>query len=191
MAKQFIVFEGIDGAGTTTQSKLLANYYQNQSFWDKEPTDGDFGKIIQKILKEKKEINPITLLQLFLADRAEHQKIIKEKKQKEHVILDRYLLSSLAYQGLCFDQEDLYQLNANFTKPDIIFFMDIDPQEGLARKKENKELFEEVPILNKVREKYFTAIDLLQQQGWQIEFIDASKNIKDIHQEIIKKLEGV
>lgn len=191
MAKQFIVFEGIDGAGTTTQSKLLANYYQNQSFWDKEPTNGDFGKMIQKILKEKKEINPITLLQLFLADRTEHQKMIKEKKQEGHVILDRYLLSSLAYQGLYFDQEDLYQLNANFTKPDVVFFMDIEPKEGLARKTEEKELFEEISILSRVREKYFTAIDLLKQVGWKIEFIDASKTIQEIHQEIIKKLEGV
>jgi len=188
LANRFIVFEGIDGAGTTTQSKMLADYYEKKGFWDKEPTDGDFGQMIRGILKNKTEINPITLLQLFLADRSEHQKTLQTQLLTRNVVLDRYLVSTLAYQGIYFEQEDLYRLNANFLKPERVFFMDIDPAAGLARKTGEKELFEELSLLSRIRDKYFTAIDLLKFQGWKIEFIDASLPAEVIHQQVLKTL---
>jgi dTMP kinase len=188
-----IVFEGIDGSGTTTQSRLLHDVLKQDTFWDKEPTEGDIGRMIQEILRQDGEsVNPLTLLQLFLADRVEHQKTIEEElKNGNSVILDRYVLSTMAYQGIYFEIPDLYRLNENFIKPDIVFFIDLQPEIGLERKTGKKELFENLETLNRVREKYFQAIDFLKVKGWNIVLLEGSEPMEKIHDQVIKHLKDL
>lgn len=190
MKPLFIVFEGIDGSGTTTISKLISKEINSE--WDKEPTDSEIGIIIRGILSEHKPINPITLLQLFIADRANHQdKINKFLKSGKSIVLDRYIPSTLAYQGITFEINDLYNLNKNFIKPDIVFYLDISPEVGMERKKKQKgtlELYEDIDVLKKVYEKYIFSFQFLQKEGWNIYFIDANRSIDEIKKEVLNKL---
>lgn len=192
MAK-FIVFEGIDGSGTTTQSQLLSKNLQ-PSTWGYEPTDMEIGKLIRKILQDKQEVNPITLLQLFLADRVEHQKVINQcLNDKQHIIVDRYILSTLAYQGMYFELDDLYGLNERFKMPDITFFIDIEPKIGLERKaKDGKlELFEKIETLEKVRANYLQALSFLKNKGWKIILLDGKDSVESIHNQVLTAMEGL
>ncbi|HOJ49930.1 MAG TPA: dTMP kinase [Spirochaetota bacterium] len=190
MKPLFIVFEGIDGSGTTTISKLISKEINSE--WDKEPTDSEIGIIIRGILSEHKPINPITLLQLFIADRANHQdKINKFLKSGKSIVLDRYIPSTLAYQGITFEINDLYNLNKNFIKPDIVFYLDISPEVGMERKKKQKgtlELYEDIDVLKKVYEKHIFSFQFLQKEGWNIYFIDANRSIDEIKKEVLNKL---
>ena len=192
MKPLFIVFEGIDGSGTTTISKLIAEEINAE--WDKEPTENEIGVMIRGILLEHKNINPITLLQLFIADRANHQaKIEKTLRDGKTLVLDRYIPSTLAYQGITFEVEDLYKLNKNFKKPDILFYLDISPEEGIKRKKNQKhklDLYEDVNTLEKVYEKYAYSLQILKKEGWNINIIDANKDIESIKKEVLEKLKG-
>ena len=183
---KFVVFEGLDGSGTSTQSLLLKNYFGESCFLDQEPSDGYIGKIVREILEKKTKVNPITLLQLFLADRVEHQKVLNEKLAEGcDVIFTRYIVSTLAYQGMYFDLEDLYQFNKNFVVPEFTFYLEIDPVNSLKRKEGGKDLFENMEALTKVRENYKKSIEFLRNKGWKIYVIDALKNKEEIHKEIV------
>jgi dTMP kinase len=109
-------------------------------------------------------------------------------EQDQIVILDRYIISTMAYQGLNFEIEDLYGLNENFLRPDITFFIDIDPEIGLKRKEGEKELFEKLDLQKKIRDNYFKSIDLLKTKNWPIVYLDGSKEVDFIHQEILNSL---
>ncbi len=186
---QFIVFEGLDGAGTTTQSQLLVESKPNECFWDKEPSDGKYGLKIRQILKGETKESPENLLDLFIKDRKEHQYLIKNKlNQNLNFILDRYLISTLAYQGLKFPLENLYEMNKDFKVPDIVFFLDVPVKVCINRLAEEKELFEEKNILTNVRKNYLKAIDLLLKKKWNIILLNGENNIKTLHDEIKQHL---
>ena len=124
--KNFIVFEGLDGAGTSTQSKLLSKEIKN-SYLTFEPTDGKIGSLIRDCLKKKINFDTLTQAFLFSADRAEHlyrkNGIIDRCKNKQIVISDRYLFSSFAYQAIDVSFEQILELNKNFPLPEMIFFL--------------------------------------------------------------------
>ncbi|RLF61419.1 MAG: dTMP kinase [Thermoplasmata archaeon] len=186
----FIVFEGIDGAGKGTQAKMLAFWLRKRGyevFLTKEPTNGEVGKLIKKILK-KDEINPRSIALLFAADRAEHvDRIKKELDMGKIVLSERYLLSSLAYQGASgLELEWIYEINKFAIKPDLTIYLDIPPEVGLKRIKSRdlREFFERVEFLVKVREIYHTLINKEEN----IIVIDATKDIGDIQREIRRRL---
>lgn len=186
----FIVFEGIDGAGKGTQAKMLAFWLRKKGyevFLTKEPTNGEVGKLIKKILK-KDEINPRSIALLFAADRAEHvDRIKKELDMGKIVLSERYLLSSLAYQGASgLELEWIYEINKFAIKPDLTIYLDIPPEVGLKRIKTRdlREFFERVEFLVKVREIYHTLINKEEN----IIVIDATKDIGDIQREIRRRL---
>jgi len=184
---RFIVFEGLDGSGTSTQSALLKNYLGPNCFLDQEPSNGYIGLMLREILEKKNKVNPITLLQLFLADRVDHQKVLLDKlREGNQVIFTRYILSTLAYQGMHFELEDLYQFNKNFQIPDYTFYLDIDPKTSLIRKEGGKDLFENFDALTQVKENYEKAIDYLTKKGWNIIRLNAFDNKELIHETIVK-----
>jgi len=120
----FIVFEGLDGSGQSTQAALLKEYFLTQSrrvFLTKEPTlwTKD-GRRIKEILDEKESIAPLKLQELFVADRAEHlaREIIPALRQGIIVICDRYFFSTIAFGGLDTSIDKLVQMNDEFIYPD-------------------------------------------------------------------------
>lgn len=141
----FIAFEGLDGNGKTTQVKLLERHLQDKGLTvvtTREPGSTPAGEKIREILLNKDyPINSLTELFLFEAARAQvTREIIKPSlDQNVIVIADRYGMSSLAYQGYgrAIDIKLIEELNKKATdhlEPDIYFYLDIPPMEGLNRK---------------------------------------------------------
>jgi len=185
----FIAFEGLDGSGSSTQSRLLAERLEKMgkpSLLTKEPTnDTHIGKMIREILQHKWEVSPETLQLLFTADRAEHLKneIEPMLKNGQVVITDRYLFSTLAYGAMSVDLNWLKELNKNFRLPDITFLFKLDPEECIKRitgRGNEFELFEQKEKLQKVWENY----EKLVWDYENVELIDASKSIEEVSEEI-------
>ncbi len=106
----YIVFEGIDTTGKSTQIKLLKESFDNIII-TKEPGGTDFGKIVRKILLKENLSSNIAETFLFLADRAEHFKRVIETNRNKHLIVsDRGFISGIAY-SMARGERDLDQIN--------------------------------------------------------------------------------
>ncbi len=157
-----IVIEGLDGAGLSTQAALLARYLSERNkkvILTKEPTSSPIGNLIKSALNRKHELSLLTLQLLFAADRAEHleKEIEPALRENKIVIVDRYILSSLAFGSVDNDLEFLKQVNSRFRKPDLTFIIDTPPRvclERINKARDNLELFEVEQKLEKVRENY-------------------------------------
>ena len=185
----FIVFEGIDGSGTTSNSKLIAKWLADKGLpviWTSEPTRSDIGLLIKQNLKKRTEDPHIDAL-LFAADRIWHvKKIIKPYLNKGYIVIsDRFLESSIAYQGAQGVNIDWIKsinlINKLTISPDITFLLDVSPEKSLERIKDReiKERFEKIDFLRKVRKIYLTRATL---NNYYI--IDAEKEIDKIQEEL-------
>ena len=181
--KNFIVFEGLDGAGTTTQSRLLSEKIKN-SFLTFEPTNNNIGKIVRQALKKEITLTPETLAYLFAADRNEHINGIDGIKQKclnnQTVICDRYIFSSLAYQTLETDFEKIFFLSKDFPLPEILFFLNTDIeicQSRLKKRDEIEELFDEYRIQNEILNNYKKSFDYFKESGLNVVMLDGNLEI--------------
>lgn len=196
MPKGFlIVFEGIDGAGKSTQAEKLMKTLREKGFnavYFREPSEGKWGREIKKKAAHPDSLSPEEELELFLKDRKENvEKNLKPALwEKKIVILDRYYFSTIAYQGAKgIDQERIKRVNEGFViEPDLVFFLDVDPQEGLDRIKNRRKkdkLFERAEYLVRVREIFRSF------QGEKFIHIDASKPKKEVSEKIEKIVVGV
>lgn len=135
----FIAFEGLDGSGSSTHSRLLAERLRSMGktvFLTKEPTNEALtGKLIREALQGKWETSAEGLQLLFTADRAHHlySEIEPALKRGEVVITDRYVLSTLAYGGMDVDMDWLKELNRLFRWPDITFLLKLDASRCIER----------------------------------------------------------
>lgn len=168
----FVVFEGIDGAGKTTQIQRLAQELQQRggvTFVTAEPTHGPYGKKI----REKSfttRADPETELQLFLEDRRWHLETeVKPALFRGEIVLqDRYYFSSMAYQGaLIRSPEEIRQLHLPFViPPDLVFYLDLDPETAIARiqsQRSSASQYEKLDYLKKVRAIFLQVLSQFQQ----------------------------
>lgn len=204
MKPLFIVLEGIDKAGKTTQAELLKTHLINQenlAIISSEPTDGMIGKLIREgmqsqifAIKDKAKFDE-QMAYLFAADRHYHlyndvdgvYKLIQQDNC--HVIATRYYFSSLAYN--CNNQEEfdfVYGLNQRFPNPDLVIYIDIPLDIALSRLKNAvyKEVYENQEKLNKVRENYHK---IFQAYDGTILRLDGTNTIENIQEKIITYLE--
>jgi len=137
---RFIVFEGLDGSGQTTQVNFLVNFLKKNRipvFQTKEPTkNSEFGREIRKVLKGEAQINPQGLQELFAKDRESHLKneIIPNLEQGRIVVSDRYYFSSFAFGSSDgADESWLLRRNKDFLLPDAVFFLDVKPEIAIKR----------------------------------------------------------
>lgn len=178
-----IVFEGIDGAGKSTQASLLADKLKKNGFsviLTSEPTDGPLG---QKIRQLKTRLTPLEEMKLFTEDRKGHVRdvILPALKEGKIVVCDRYLYSSAAYQGaLGIDPFAIMETNLEFApRPDITFFLDLSIENAFNRIIQNRGAplspYETRGNLKKVREIYFIIRDS--------SFVDvnAEGDVKTVH----------
>jgi dTMP kinase len=157
----FIVFEGLDGAGKTTQIDLLATALRQEGYTViclKEPTDGPWGqKIRQSTRQGQRQVDPADELTWFLEDRRQdvEQNIRPALTQGWIVILDRYYFSTMAYQGaLGYDPDEIRRLNEAFAPPPhLLLLLEIDPSQGLQRVQLTRQLdgFEQLDYLHQVK----------------------------------------
>ena len=194
--KNFIVFEGIDGAGTSTQINRICGKNPQKFFQTAEPTSLETGKFLRKMLGGEFSVDEKTNSFLFAADRAEHlygkNGIIEQINNGKTVISDRYLFSSLAYQSISCGEELPKLLNSTFPLPEILFFFEIDPEISLKRvdsRNEKKEIYEKIETQKKIAMEYEKIISEYENNpscGMKIIRIDATKSIEEISETISK-----
>jgi len=201
---KFIVIEGIDGSGLTTQAEMLKQGLQKKGFetyLTKEPTDGPAGAIIRLALAGRLVYRPsesareslpdLTLALLFAADRVDHlfNYILPKLAVGITVISDRYYLSSFAYQADGGDLDWLRQVNSKCRRPDLTIFLDVPVEisfKRMQRARWHVEVFEEAGQLERVRQNYLSAIDTLRREGEHIEIVDGTAPMAEVHRRIIQ-----
>lgn len=194
----FIVLEGIDGCGKTTQTKILKEYLESRNlevFSATEPSKGEYGIKIKNILKRKdaSSVSKEKWIELFTLDRKNNMlNIDSELKEGKIVLCDRYYYSTLAYQ---LQEEEWQKYVEQFLKPDIVFILDAPVEKAIERVKERyrmsggkKSHFEQLKILKQVRKKYLLMPNYLKDK---IKIIDASRSIKEISQDIKKEIDDL
>lgn len=191
----FITFEGIDGCGKSSQIALVAEYLKSQGndfIQTRDPGGTALGCKIREILLDYDGyVAPMCELFLYLADRAQHieEKIIPALETGKVVLCDRYVDSTLAYQGYArgLDKERILELNNIVAKgllPDLTFVFDITPELACTRLGEKKDRLESEcsEFHKKVREGY---LDLAEKFPERIKVIDADRGIDEIHRDVL------
>ncbi|MDR2864427.1 MAG: dTMP kinase [Spirochaetaceae bacterium] len=197
--QNFAVFEGCDGAGTTTQREILRMRLENEGVGGRagtvfdtfEPTDGAIGKLLRSALSNSRQFTGETMAYLFAADRNEHifgkNGILERCKRGEITICDRYVLSSLAYQGLVCGDELPERLNKDFPAPELLLFFDIDPEIAFKRiesRGKKKEIYEYIDFQIKVRESYKKLLPQCVQNGSIVELINADAPVEELAKKV-------
>lgn len=189
---KFIVFEGIDGAGKSTQiGNLAAALIQmgREVHTTAEPTDGVTGKMLRAALSGEDERTPAEMAALFVLDRICHNKeIAAALAQGKDVICDRYYYSSLAYQGSLCDYEWVRRMNCDspdIRTPDLCVFLDLSPKAALARitsRGEATEIYEKEETLSLFRETFLRVFDSLPDR---VAVIDAAGTADEVAQRVL------
>jgi dTMP kinase len=206
-----IAFEGIEGSGKTEQAKLLKRWLQKQLYYvvyAKEPTNYYIGRLISRILERKIEVAEEAIPLLFAADRADHTMrcIVPALNQGSVILADRYVHSSLAYQGkgmsIPFDNKWLNEINKYAVEPNIVFFLDVPAEEGLSRIKKyvrisDDKYFEDLETQKRIRQAYHDIFDLYHPVSNIEEFANtipaetlSSVLISKVNQTLIIKIDG-
>lgn len=189
----FIVFEGIDGGGKSTQINLLKDFLIKKGYkvkLTKEPTNDAIGNLILKYARSKKRnFVPETEALLFAADRVEHSKNIeKDLRYGVTVICDRYVHSSIAYQNAAgVNIKWIRKLNKLALRPDLVILLDVDPEISLQRVSGRKRtVFEENAYLRRVRKIYLELVE-----HGELVVIDASRSIEKVHHDVLEKTRSI
>ena len=202
--KNFIVFEGIDGAGTSTQIEVLKKRADSgRFFFTTEPTDSETGKFLRKMLKGDVELDPRTSTFLFAADRNEHLYgtggtncgVVAQAQSGKIVVSDRYLFSSLTYQSVTCGDELPRKLNESFPLPEILFFFDINPEISLQRVlgRGKTEIYEKLDFQKATAERYRKVIAEYEAKntGMKIVRLDATLPVEEVAAIIAKNIESL
>ena len=191
--KNFIVLEGIDGAGTSTQLNLLKNRLSpEKTVYTAEPTTLSTGRFLRSVLRGDEKLTPETTAFLFAADRQEHVYgsggIVESCTSGKLVISDRYVFSSLAYQSITCGEELPRKLNQDFQLPEYLFFFGITPQASLKRieKRDVTEIYEKKDFLEATARQYEKIISYYEtlQTGMHIIRLDATESIEKLSEKI-------
>ena len=191
---RFIVFEGIDGAGKTTQIDLLAKRLEDAGesvSVTAEPTDNESGRALRRALSGKEPHSECEMAVMFVFDRIGHNAQIEELlAQGKTVICDRYYYSTLAYQGKSTDYAWVRAMNIgcpDIRRPDACIYLDLTPEESLARISKGRdavEIYENLEKLTEVRDSFFSVIEDLRAEGEKIFAVKANRSIEEISDEI-------
>lgn len=196
---RFIVFEGIDGAGKTTQINLLAKYLSEQGravYCTAEPTETVSGGLLRDALSGVTRRTVCEMAAMFVFDRINHNVnpvngIQKMLADGFDVICDRYYYSSLAYQGSGTDPEWVSNMNLNcpeIMRPDVCIFLDLTPEQSMARinrGRATQEIYENEEKLTAVRNQFYRVFEQLRERD-NIQVVDAYRSVEEIHRNIVE-----
>jgi len=196
--KNFIVFEGLDGSGTTTQAELLEkkfNFTNIPCISSCEPTKGFIGKAIREVLSGDIKVAAGTIAKLFVSDRHEHiynpDNGIKARCNSGDVVIsDRYLFSSLAYQSLDYGFEKVLELNSTFPLPEYLFFLDVPEnicQQRLSSR-DHLEIYEEHTLQESIIKNYKRSMEIYKYSGMNIYILDGTLDKDELGKIIWSKL---
>jgi len=182
---KFIVIEGLDGSGKTTQAKLIAARLSrsHNAIYTAEPSQGKIGTYIREacLYGENRLLNTVEAL-LFAADRIEHvENEIKPALAEGRLVLsDRYVYSSLAYQGSAgLSTAWISEINKHALKPDFAVFIDVLPEDVLQRLRRRRSVMENLETQRKVREIYMQYVE----KG-ELSRINGNKSMKEVAEDL-------
>jgi dTMP kinase len=161
----FICVEGLDGSGKTTQARLLVKKLNKtcHAVYTAEPSVGHIGDLIKKrYLQVEKRCSVVVEALLFAADRVEHltKEVLPALDEGKTVVSDRYVFSSLAYQGAAgLDLDWIEKVNAQAVCPDLAIFVDVDPETVVRRLKKKKSVMENLQTQLRVRAVYLKYVE--------------------------------
>ena len=196
----FIVFEGIDGAGTTTQAQRLVAHLSAAGLsaqFTCEPTDCATGTTIRRLLAGPEHVEPWTLALLYAADRHEHIErpavgIRALLDRGNRIVSDRYLFSSLAYQGAFNDFGAVERLNHHFPLPEHLIFIDTPRVEASRRlaSRATRDILERDDVQQRVEGMYREIIaDFVRRSSIHIHTIDGHQNPDGVFRDILYHLQ--
>jgi dTMP kinase len=189
-----IAVEGIDGAGKTTQVGLLAEFLRRAGespVCSKEPTDGPWGQKIRESAASGR-MDLADELHAFIEDRKQHVRelILPALGDDKTVILDRYLYSTVAYQGTRGGMLDslMHRMLQIAPEPDVVILLDVPAEVGIKRvsqgRGESPNAFETIDNLAAVRKGF---LDLARKYS-RIELINGTQSIEAVHKQIVQRL---
>ncbi len=188
----FIVFEGIDGCGKTTQIGLLESALGRRVLRLREPGGTAIGEDVRVVLLNAKHagMSPMTEFLLYMASRAQlvEQEIRPALRRGVVVLLDRYYYSTAAYQGAAGKIGVRYVLDfaektCGFPKPDLVVLLDVDAEEAARRSTREKDRVEAKGLAyqKKVRQAY---LNIAKEEKRRFRVIPTSGSIEDVHQAV-------
>lgn len=174
----FLVFEGIDGSGKTTQLQRLMQRLQIAGYpccETREPTNGPVGAVVNQVLQKRLIMDERVTAILFAGDRLDHllneyNGICKKINSGVHVISDRYYLSSYAYNSGAAPLEWVMQLNeqaAQILRPTAHIFVDVSPEVAVSRilaNRQETELYETMEQLTAVRNRFYRVFEAVKEK---------------------------
>lgn len=204
----FIVVEGIDGVGTTTQAQMLDRFFHEHAMavlLTREPTDAPVGRLIRAALSGEGDgahqtgriaLTEEALCLLFAADRVQHSREIESLRDEgTHVVSDRYVLSSIAYQS--FDPgitpERVIDVNRAIAVPDVTFLLEAPVDEclkRLERRNDSPTVYEKKETLTRIAQNYTATRSLYEKHFGTLIPIDGTAQADAVHSEIVAKLSG-
>ena len=191
----FITFEGPEGSGKTTHSKLLVEFLRENGYkvlYTREPGGTSISEKIREILlnSENKDMDVVCEMLLYMAARAQivSEKILPALKKGYIVICDRFIDATVAYQGYAggLDVNIIKNIGRLVTKgayPELTFLLDIDAKKGLSRAGRNKDRIEKRSIAyhNKVRKGY---LSIARKESRRVKVVTALGDISETHGKI-------
>lgn len=181
----FICVEGLDGCGKTTQAKLLVKRLRKtrEATYTAEPSKGEIGRLVKKcyLHAEKRGSIAVEAL-LFAADRLEHLKdeVLPALDRGKTVVSDRYVFSSLAYQGAAgLDLDWIEKINEQAVRADLAIFIDVQPETVIHRLKRKRSVMENLQTQFKVREVYLKYVEL-----GKLVRIDGNKTRREVSRDL-------
>lgn len=200
MPGKFIVLEGIDGVGTTTQARILTDHlidHGRDAIFTAEPTDGPIGRMIREAVSGRYSLGSPAVALLFAADRLDHlNRLIKPALADGlAVVSDRYLFSSLAYQSLTNDPDWVATINRLAPPADLVILLDAPAEVCLDRISARDgwllDVFEKPDFLGQVRQRYLEVAEARQAAGERVIIINADQPVDRVAKEISAAVETV
>lgn len=203
----FVVFEGIDGSGTTTQADLYARYLRQKKrlvHVTREPSGGPVGSLLRLVLTRRVNVpsgaHAATMALLFAADRLDHleAEVLPLLREGYVVLSDRYDLSSILYQAVTAGAEPssdsdvvawIRTLNRHARRPDVTVVVDVPPEVAEARRRArggSVELFEDLDLQERLARAYLKAEDVVP--GDRVVHVDGTTSVEAVHQAIVATL---
>lgn len=183
----FICIEGIDASGKTTHTHRLVRNLRHRGFdaiYTTEPSPGEIGNFIRRyVLQRKTRVPSVVEALLFAVDRVDHlEKRIKPAlRQGKTVVSDRYIFSSLAYQGAAgLDLNWIKEINKSVLSPDLAIYIDVPPEVVVKRMKQKRSVMESLQIQRKVRELYMKLV-----KNGQLVLIDGNRPKDNVAKDIL------
>ncbi len=197
----FVVLEGLDGAGTTTQSNLLAERLAGQGqqvIQTFEPTNRTLGSALRTALRgnwdsKSGELDPAAVALLFAADRVDHAqtRILPGLAQGKVVLSDRYVYSSMAYQGTLLPMDWVRSINRYAVEPHLTVYVRVPVEvamERLTSRGQSKDIYEKHAMQERV---YSAYEDRFSDDRESLLIVDGTGTPEDVHAAIQARVEGL